>query len=173
MQQPDDEDHVKEVYARFGLAVYCAQVLEHGLVNALVILDLIPNRRHLATSREQWGADVDAFMDRNFEVTMGRLLRKLHQVTQVPPNLEEQLKKALEDRNWLVHGYFRDRSDVFMSYAGREQMLQEIDDCRDRLVAADRRLEEITTPIRQRAGITDDVLEREYRRMLVESRRDA
>jgi hypothetical protein len=173
MQHSDEGDHVKEVYARFGLAVYCAQVLEHGLVNALLILDLIPNRRHLANSRERWGADVDAFMDRNFEATMGRLLRKLHQVTHVPPDLEAQLTKALEARNWLIHGYFRDRSDEFMSYAGREQMLQEIDDCREQLVAADRRLEEITTPVRQQAGITDEVLEREYQRMLVECRRDA
>jgi len=49
----DEDEHVKEVYARFGLAVYYAQVLEHGLVNALVVLDLIPNRRHLARSRDE------------------------------------------------------------------------------------------------------------------------
>jgi hypothetical protein len=52
--------HVKEVYARFGLAVYWAQVLERGVVNALVIVDLIPSRRHLARSAEEWpgpGAD--------------------------------------------------------------------------------------------------------------------
>jgi hypothetical protein len=51
---------VKEVYARFGLAVYWAQVLERGVVNALVIVDLIPSRRHLARSAEEWpgpGAD--------------------------------------------------------------------------------------------------------------------
>lgn len=55
MHKYDEYDHVKEVYARFGLAVYFAQVLEHGLVNALVILDLIPARCHLARSRDQWG----------------------------------------------------------------------------------------------------------------------
>jgi hypothetical protein len=39
---PTDE-HVKTVYAHFGLAVYLAQVLEHGLVNALVFVDLLPS----------------------------------------------------------------------------------------------------------------------------------
>jgi hypothetical protein len=34
MSDHDQGEHVKEVCARFGLAVYCAQVLEHGLVNA-------------------------------------------------------------------------------------------------------------------------------------------
>jgi hypothetical protein len=52
----DEDEHVKEVYARFESAVYYAQVLEHGLVNALVILDLIPNRRHLVRSRDEWQA---------------------------------------------------------------------------------------------------------------------
>jgi len=67
MKDHDKNEEVKEVYARFGLAVYCAQVLEHGLVNALVILDLIPSRHHLARSRDEWSAEVDAFMARNFE----------------------------------------------------------------------------------------------------------
>lgn len=44
VQSHDEDEHVKEVYARFGLAVYFAQVLEHGLVNALVILFLLPRK---------------------------------------------------------------------------------------------------------------------------------
>ena len=31
----DDNYHTREVYANFGLAVYHAQVLEHGVVNLL------------------------------------------------------------------------------------------------------------------------------------------
>jgi hypothetical protein len=171
VQRQDPDEQIKEVYARFGLAVYFAQVLEHGLVNALVILDLIPNRRHLASSRERWGADVDAFMDRNFEATMGRLMSKLHECAQVAPDLEKLLMDALQTRNWLVHDYFRERAVEFMSGNGREQMLREIDDCRERLAAADRRLEEVTTPLREQAGITSEVLKREYQRLIVESRR--
>ena len=35
----EENTHIKEVYAQFGLAVYYAQVLEHGMVNALVFLN--------------------------------------------------------------------------------------------------------------------------------------
>ena len=35
MSDDDLSNHIKEVYARFGVAFYYAQVLEHGLVNAL------------------------------------------------------------------------------------------------------------------------------------------
>jgi hypothetical protein len=36
----DKDEHVNEVYARFGLAMYFAQVLEHGLVNAFIWVKL-------------------------------------------------------------------------------------------------------------------------------------
>jgi hypothetical protein len=130
MYEHDEGELVKEVYARFGLAVYFAQVLEHSLVNALVVLDLIPSRRHLAHSHEQWEAEVDAFMDRHFEVTMGRMMRNLHAVTQVDADLEQLLHDALSKRNWLVHDFYRERAIEFTSATGREQMLREVDKCR-------------------------------------------
>ena len=71
----EESEHVKEGYARFGLAVYSGQVLEHGLVNALLILHLLPTRRHLTRTASEWAAEVDAFMDRHFETTMGRMIR--------------------------------------------------------------------------------------------------
>lgn len=165
MSAHDKGEHVKEVYARFGLAVYSAQVLEHGLVNALMILDLIPSRRHLARSRDEWGTEVDAFMDRHFGATMGRMLKNLRDVTQVDADLENLLRDALSKRNWLVHDFFRERITEFMSTAGREQMLREVDECRNLFKTADERLETIVGPLRRKAGITDDLLEREYRHL--------
>ena len=52
MTDDPESEHIKEVYARFGLALYYAQVLEHAIVNALVVVDLIPARRHLARSKD-------------------------------------------------------------------------------------------------------------------------
>lgn len=172
MYEHDEDEHVKEVYARFGLAVYFAQVLEHGLVNALVILDLIPSRRHLARSRDQWGAEVDAFMDRHFQATMGRMMKNLRDMTQVDADLEQLLHDALNKRNWLVHDFFRERATQFMSAEGRGQMLREVAECRDLFQSADKALEAIVEPLRKKAGITDELLEREYGRMLAERQHD-
>ena len=166
MTKYDEGEHVKEVYARFGLAVYFAQVLEHGLVNALIILDLIPSRHHLARSRKEWGAEVDMFMDRHFETTMGRMMKNLRDVTEVPPELDILLHDALKKRNWLAHDYFRERAKEFMLPTGREQMLREVDECRNLFQAADKQLESIVAPLRAKVGISDELLEREYRRML-------
>src|SRR5258707_9358823 len=103
----DEGEQIKEVYARFGLAVYFAQVLEHGIVNALLIVSLIPSRRHLVPSIEEWAAEVDAFTGRHFEDTMGRLIKSLRSVTTLGVGLEVLLRDALGKRNWLVHDYFR------------------------------------------------------------------
>lgn len=71
----DAEETTKEVYARFGLAVYYGQVLEHGLVNAMAILQLFPHRQTNAHDRAHWSAAVDGLMDRHFQTTLGRMIK--------------------------------------------------------------------------------------------------
>ena len=44
MSNDPTDEHVKTVYAHYGLALYLAQCLEHGLANALVYVNLIPRR---------------------------------------------------------------------------------------------------------------------------------
>ena len=80
------DEHVREVYAYFGLAVYCGQVLEHGIVNAMVILRL-PNRERFTKG------DIDAFMDQQFENTLGKLIKNLRAETALPMDLEDLLKE--------------------------------------------------------------------------------
>ena len=166
----DEGEHVKEVYARFGLALYGAQVLEHGLVNALLMMDLIPTRRHEARSEEEWGKQVDAFVDRHFEETMGRLLKKLARVTETPRDLGSLLREALEKRNWLAHHFFRVRAWEFTNERGREAMIHELDEAHALFRRADQRLTDIVNPVRKAHGITDELLARTYDEMLEESK---
>ena len=166
MREYDDDDQTKEVYARFGLALYYAQVLEHGLVNALVALNLIPERRHLAKSSQAWAKEVDAFMDEQFESTMGQLLRDLRTLGPVPKGLDIALLDSLRSRNWLAHGFFRDRAEEFMSMTGRTRMCEEVDACRALFQESDRQLEVLVGPIREKYGISEKMLEYEYQRML-------
>jgi hypothetical protein len=164
-----DDEHVKEVYARFGLALYFAQVLEHGIVNALVILDLIPSRRHTARSAAEWGDVVDQFMSQHFEDTMGRMIRDLRAVTNVPQDLEGLLRDALKRRNWLAHHFFRERASEFMSARGRDLMIREVEECRAAFELADERLDQIVRPVRIGAGLTDQMLEHVFDSMKAEA----
>jgi hypothetical protein len=147
-------EQLKEVYARFGLALYCAQVLEHGIVNSLVVVDLILSRRHLARSKAEWEASVDAFMGLHFDHTMGKLMYDLRSVSKIPTDLDDLFKRALRKRNWLTHKFFRERATEFLTATGRDQMLTEVDECRDLFKAADEALEHVVKPLRSAAGIT-------------------
>lgn len=164
-----EEEHVKIVYAHFGLAVYLGQVLEHGVINALLVVDLAPRARQIAT-KETWGDLVDAFFADRFKETLGRLIRRLNQFSEVSPALESTLKEALNERNRLVHHFFRDHAENFMSEAGRNSMITELERSRELFHKADTGLEEVVRPIRIKYGYTDERLDEAYQKMLQSAR---
>lgn len=150
--------HVKEVYAHFGLAHYLAQVLEHGIVNTFVCLELVPSKlksTEVKTSAE-WTANFDEFMDRKFEATLGKLIRGLREHAVVTKELENTLSAALVKRNWLAHGYFRDRASAFLTTEGRNAMILELQESQKLFENADQMLESATKPTRLKYGFTDE-----------------
>lgn len=156
MEVDSKDEHVKTVYAHFGLALYLAQVLEHGIVNALVYLQLLPQRAGKPIPREEWKIEFDSFMERNFQATLGRMIKNLRAVVSVPAELEESLSKALTRRNYLAHHFFRERAEDFMSSRGREEMIAELEAAQSIFSAADEQLSEVTRAVRTKFGFTDE-----------------
>ncbi|MFH1674662.1 MAG: hypothetical protein ABIF87_14725 [Pseudomonadota bacterium] len=160
MKTYDEDEHVKTVYAHFGLAFYFAQVLEHGIVNMLVFVDLLPKRAGKPIPRKQWIKELDLFLNSHFQMTLGKMIRSFKEVMDVPEDLEILLSTALKKRNFLAHDYFRERATEFMSYQGREKMIEELDKNKLFFEQADTRLNEIIEPLRKRSGITDEHLQK-------------
>jgi len=157
-EEYDEDEHVKTVYAYFGLAIYFSQVLEHGLVNALVNVDLIPRRAGRQVPKQEWFKEFDSFMDQHFETTLGKMIRSLKSVIAVPEGLESVLAAALKKRNFLAHHYFKDRAAEFMTKSGRDEMISELQEARMLFEEADDKLDEVVKPLRERFGITDERL---------------
>jgi recombinational DNA repair ATPase RecF len=159
MKDYDANEHVKAVYAHFGLAVYSAQVLEHGLANALVCAELLPRRAGKPTVRKQWEAEFDTFINQQFEQTLGRLIRSLKAAAPVPDDLETLLAAALGRRNFLAHHYFRERAEEFITRDGRERMITELREAQKLFESADDRLGQVAIPLREKYGLTDEKLQ--------------
>ena len=155
----DPDEHVKEVYAHFGLAMYLAQCIEHAIVLLLVYTDLIPRWTKRISSLKQWQDEFDLFMYLHFEQTLGRLLNNLRTKMPVPSNLEQLLVKSLKKRNWLAHDYFRERAVDFMSKVGRDGMIQELQGAQELFTQTEKALDAVVRPIRERQGLTDDRLQ--------------
>ena len=90
----NQDEQVREVYAHFGLAVYMAQVLEHALVNAMVVGRLPQSARVTAS-------EIDGFMSEQFDAKLGKLINELGHNMVVPEALVGALQRALRTRNWL------------------------------------------------------------------------
>jgi hypothetical protein len=149
----DKDEHIKEVYAYFGLSMYMAQVLEHGIVNAFVFLELMPK------TKGKWTPDeFEAYMDGEFDKTLGRLIGKLRKLTTINNDMESLLTVTLKKRNWLAHHYFRDRAKEFMNSSGRDSMILELQQCRDLFKETDEKLEAVIMPLMKKVGITDEIL---------------
>ena len=154
------DDLVRDTYAYFGLAIYTAQVLEHEIVNAMVIARM-PDRGHVTRQ------DIDAFMDRQFEHTLGQLVLELNKYVAVPDELERILSEALSKRNWLVHDYFRERAEEFLTDDGCHRMISELEEARKLFKHTDHTLDVLVRPIRERFGVTDEAIAREFEVLLL------
>ncbi|MBU4346447.1 MAG: hypothetical protein KKH29_03875 [Candidatus Omnitrophica bacterium] len=151
--QLDKDEHVKEVYAYFGLSMYLAQVLEHGIVNTFIFLELIPK------TKGKWDFnEFDSYLNGKFGKTLGQLISKLRSLTNINDDLEALLVNALEKRNWLAHHYFRERATQFMSTSGRNLMIQELQQYQELFREADEKLETIISPLREKFGITENII---------------
>lgn len=136
-QTPTFEDRqVREVYARFGLAVYCGQCVERqlGMVLATVYGDL---------SAIETKDDFDVALDKEFAKTMGQMTRDLAKAVKLPAAFEGRLRHAVRERNRLVHPFFWDRAATFVSADGREAMIAELQEAADFLCDFGDELKEI------------------------------
>ena len=151
------DDLVRDTYAHFGLAIYMAQILEQAIVTTMVVARM-PDRGHVTRQ------EIDAFMDRQFKQTLGRLLLELKKYVVVEDELARILSEALSKRNWLVHDYFKERAEEFVTDAGCHRMISELKENQQLFEHAEHALDMLVRPIRERFGVTDERIAREVSR---------
>ena len=147
----DEAWQTREVYAKYGLAMYFAQCLETELVNLLFSLKL--KDKDKITRFE-----IDLFREDNYEKTLGSLIKSLKQTMEVSENLEMDLKELLEIRNYLAHRYFRVEIIDIMTKDGRQHMLSELDSFISKLENGDKKIGSILSVICEQYGITDAMI---------------
>lgn len=119
-----DDAQVREVYSRYGLAMFMAQALEHGMVNALLVLRPLPTRKKHA-DRSSWDEAFDRFYDIEPAKTFGNMARALEQTQAFSPDLGERLRSAKVQRDHLAHRFFREHNMDFMTRPGRTRTHQD------------------------------------------------
>jgi hypothetical protein len=107
------------VYERHGLAMYEAQMFERYLAHAaLAGTDLTGEQFHDEECRVR-------------KLPIGRLIRRLGDVTVVPSRFGDRLEAARVSRNLLAHEYFARRSELLQTRKGQADIIRELDEMSD------------------------------------------
>lgn len=148
---------IREVYARYGLAMYKAQVLEHGIVNAVIIANVLPTMSDY-TDRITWEEDFDRAFVRELAKTFGNMLRALEPL-RLPNEIMVRLREAKLERDRLAHRFFREHDENFLNQRGRITMITECEAVIEFFSEVGADLEAHMRPLRERYGITDEWVE--------------
>ncbi|MCT1479368.1 hypothetical protein [Microbacterium sp. p3-SID336] len=158
----DDESYqIREVYARFGLALYHAQVLESALITLLAVAQGVTTPGFTAQ-------DYDTVIEGASSKTMGAVLRMLEPFLGSDPDLGDDLRQGLKTRNHLVHGFFSAHAVGFTHAAGRDIMLEEVDRASDEFMALDERLSPVVDQFLAAHGVDADERENLVRQAAAE-----
>lgn len=150
---------IREVYARYGLAMYQAQVLEHGVVNAVIIARVLPTMSNYA-DRRAWEESFDRAYDSELAKTFGNMLRALEPLG-LSDEIMVRLRGAKRERDRLAHRFFREHDENFLSQGGRTTMIAECEAAIESFSTVDADLEGHMRPLRERYGITEEWIEKQ------------
>lgn len=157
----EDSRLVREIYARYGLAMYWAQCVEREL--ALALSTSLGPQPTINSA-----AEYDRQLEERFEKTFGTLARELERkCPQHPVILSQQLHQGLRLRNFLAHNFFWERAAMLASESleRRLELLDELDEATDALRVLNEALTAISKEWRQRHGITEELVADEMEKL--------
>lgn len=155
---PDDGSRQKEVYARFGLVAFKAQVFDHALVNLLTVAGSVDDRM---TQNE-----VDQCLEKLFKKTSGQLVNDVSAQSRLEAEDLGICRHAVAERNRLIHRFFREHAENFMTSRGQQAMLDDLGEIGDLIERADGACHRVMMRIGAPYGFTDEAVEAETNRLM-------
>lgn len=156
-----DEWEQREIYGKFGLAVFFCQVVEAALVIYLLLLRRATDGGVATTSQ------VDDLFAEFFGNTLGRNISNVKRVLgdQGEWVLADQMADVLKLRNELIHSWMRTRVLRQGTSENRLAMIEELEKAISMLQDADSVLTERTQTMLVKAGMREEFVRSEFQRL--------
>lgn len=147
----------KEVLAQFGRAYCQSEVLHRGLciVYALATFD---------KAESITGPRVEEKLAFSFALTLGQVIEKSKGI--FPKDIEQRLDFALAKRNYIAHHFWFERNYLMFDEKGLLELRQELIEITDLFENLDNTITEFLKPIRQSFGMSDEVMQQSYKKLL-------
>jgi hypothetical protein len=149
MNEEPDDDLIREVYARFGLAYYESECLHRSLCIALAWSTLPPP--DLTTQPR-----VEERLAKAFSLTLGEVVDRLQNL--LPEQFLTSLPLAVERRNFLAHRFWFERAHLMFSEEGGRRLIAELQEYCDAFDRLDKQTGVWLTLKRGELGFTDEML---------------
>lgn len=148
MSEPNEE-LIKEVYARFGLAYYHSECLHRELGNTYSFLTFW-NSSHITTHR------AEEKMAYAYSLTLGKLVDELKSL--LSEDLYKRLDFAVEKRNFLAHHFWYERIHKMYTEDGILSLIDELAELASLFDSLDEEVQAYFSGRWEELGITPDLL---------------
>lgn len=137
------------VFAAFGASVHFAQRLEFGLT---MLLAFAAKYDDAAITR----AKVDELFKRDAEHTLGELFHSVRKTEYLTRAEQKIIRRAVKQRNVLVHSYLIDNGELMLTPEGRTRLLKDLARIQKNLQSADGIVESLVDRYLEEHDITVD-----------------
>lgn len=148
----DENEQVKEIYAQFGLCVYWFQILEHQLINMILIRAKQNNLKLNST-------DFDNLFYSYSDKSMGALKKKVFELYNLSKEDIDEINCIQTKRNYYVHNYFKNYSKDLFDINKRKKILDEFINTIEKIKVVNKKLEDLCVNPLINVGITQDILD--------------
>lgn len=145
-----NEELIKEVYARFGLAYYYSECLHRGLCHIYVFGSFL-QPDDITRPR------VEEKLAYAYSLTLGQVKDEIEGL--IPGDLFRQLDEVVGKRNFLAHHFWFERCHLMFSRIGLKEIIEELGEYSDLFYRLDKVAEEYIMPKIRELGITDEMLQ--------------
>ena len=157
-----EEWEARQVFLKFGEAVYFCQVLEFNLTTYAQWI------RRFKLGRAMTGEELDQLRERLVNATFGRNYGEVYDLLDKQWNLSQEMKDAVDLRNELVHHWMRNRQNGFNTSASRLAMIDELESAARQLQGMADVLTDRIGGFMRAAGVNEDEIRAELRRLAEE-----
>jgi hypothetical protein len=147
----EKEELTKEVYAHFGLAYYYSECLHRGLC---IIFSLLGFKKNTPITKPR----LEEKLKQAFSLTLGQISEKIKEF--IPKALEDEMKNAIDKRNYLAHHFWFEKVHLLLSVEGLREADAELIELSNLFESLDHKLTDLFKPMFESFGINDMVLKK-------------
>lgn len=156
--QLEKADRLAVVTQRVGFALWQLQELEGVTAHYFVLA---------AQSKKGMGLDAgNALLDKAMKNTFGSTIRQMSNAGLLNADLQEDLKKSLRDRNWLVHKSRAESRSAIHNDAAMQRVVKRIDSIADEALVLLKKIGALSDAHVKKHGVTEEYIAKKANEIL-------